>query len=189
MVLGVPVLLCVDLQMEFIAPGRPWADPDGEEVAAVCIGVLQQARRSGWAIVHTQLHRGGPMLDGRSALSASIPGCAPRPEEVLLKRAGVSAFAHPDLDGILAGCAEEGAVMIGFTAPISLTTTLYDAADRGHNLKLLQEACGAAHVGEWGVEHTRALCIATAKKLNRLTSLADHHGALGVGPELRRALA
>ncbi|MEO1039421.1 MAG: isochorismatase family protein [Pseudomonadota bacterium] len=189
MVLGTPLLLCVDLQMEFIAPGRPWADPDGEELAQSCISVLDHARRSGWTIVHTQLHQGGPMLEGGGAMPRSIPGCAPRREEVLLKRAGISAFAHPDLDGVLAACQEEGSVMIGFTAPMSLTTTLYDAADRGHSLKLLEEACGAAHVGEWGAEHTRALCLATAEKLGRLTSLADYDGALGQLATLRRALA
>ena len=186
--LAMPVLLCVDLQMEFIAPGRPWADPDGDEIAARCADVLDNARSNGWLVVHTQLHRGGPMLDG-DGLPASIPGCAPRPGEVLLKRAGVSAYAHPDMDGVMAGCLAEGAIMIGFTAPMSLTTTLYDAEDRGHQLALLEEACGSAHVGEWGAEHTRALCVATARKLQRSATLHDFAGALGSPPEPRRARA
>lgn len=45
MLLGVPVLVCLDLQMEFVAPGRPWADPDGEAVSATCADVIARADR------------------------------------------------------------------------------------------------------------------------------------------------
>lgn len=178
MKLGAPVLLCLDLQQEFVVPGRPWADPDGEEIAEVCVAVLKAAREAGWTIVHSQLHRGGPMLAGEG-LHQSIPGCEPRPGEVLLRRAGISAYAHPDLDSIMEG-ASGGVVMIGFSAPMSLTTTLYDAEERGHSLQLLEEACGSADVGDWSAEHTRGLCIATARKLERSTTRDGFADVFGV---------
>ncbi|WP_375283979.1 cysteine hydrolase family protein [Marinicauda pacifica] len=178
MKLGAPILLCMDLQQEFVVPGRPWADPEGEEIAEICVTVLRAAREAGWTIIHSQLHRGGPMLDGQG-LHQSILGCEPKPGEVLLRRAGISAYAHPELDSIMQG-ATSGVVMIGFSAPMSLTTTLYDAEDRGQPLKLLEEACGSAEVGDWSAEHTRGLCIATARKLNRSVTRDDFADVFGV---------
>ncbi|TGY87771.1 isochorismatase family protein [Marinicauda algicola] len=175
--LGAPVLLCVDLQQEFVVPGRPWADPDGEDIAEVCIAVLGAARQAGWQLVHSQLHRGGPMLAGEG-LHQSIPGCEPKPGEVLLRRAGISAYAHPDLDSIMES-ASAGVVMIGFSAPMSLTTTLYDAEERGHPLRLLEEACGSADVGDWSAEHTRGLCIDTARRLGRATTRSEYRDVFG----------
>lgn len=64
MILSVPLLLCMDLQQEFVAPGRPFADPDGDEISAVCADLIAQARRAGWTVVHAQLHQGGPVIAG-----------------------------------------------------------------------------------------------------------------------------
>ena len=175
---NIPVLLCVDLQMEFIAPNRPWADPKGEAVAAVSRLVIENARKNNWFVVHTQLHRGGPLMDSES-LPQTIKGCEPKPGEVVLRRAGVSAYSHPDLEGVLESCGADGAVMIGFSGPMSLTTTLYDAADRGHKVSLLQEACGASETDEWTADQNRQLCMVSADKLGRLTSLTAHDGQLG----------
>ncbi|XBQ15460.1 MAG: isochorismatase family protein [Oceanicaulis sp.] len=166
MLLGIPVLVCMDLQMEFVAPGRPFADPDGEEIAALCADLMVRAREAGWSLVHAHQHQGGALMPGMG-LSQPAPGCEPRPGEVLLRRAGVSAYAHPDLDGILEGSMDAGAYLIGFSAPTSLTTTLYDAQDRGHRLTLIEEAIGGADVGEWSAEHTRALCVDSARKMGR----------------------
>ncbi|MGJ3232965.1 MAG: cysteine hydrolase family protein [Oceanicaulis sp.] len=171
MLLGVPVLVCLDLQMEFIAPGRPFADPDGEAVGALCADVIARARQAGWSVVHVQLHQGGPLMAGMG-MTQPIPGCEPRPGEVLLRRAGVSAYAHPDLDGILEGALGAKAYLMGFSAGTSLNATLFDAQDRGHDLLLIEDAVGAADVDDWASEENRALCIETARSMRRLVSLA-----------------
>lgn len=171
MLLGVPVLVCLDLQMEFVAPGRPWADPDGEAVSATCADVIARAREAGWSLVHAQLHQGAPLIAG-AGMTQPITGCEPRPGEVLLRRAGVSAYAHPDLDGILEGALGAQAFIIGFSAGTSLNATLFDAQDRGHDLTLLEEAVGAADIGEWASEDNRALCVDTARSMGRAASLA-----------------
>ena len=177
MILGVPLLLCMDLQQEFVAPGRPFADPDGEDIAAVCAELIASARKAGWTVVHAQLHQGGPIIAGHG-LTQPIKGCEPRPGEVLLRRAGVSAFAHPDMDGVLESAMGANAYMIGFSAPMSLTSTLYDAADRATGLTLVEGAIGGADVGEWAADDTRALCCDTARRLGRAVTLEAVREAL-----------
>ena len=172
MLLDTPVLLCMDLQMEFVAPGRPFADPDGEVIAARCASLIRDAREAGWSVVHAQLHQGGPLIAGHG-LTQPIPGCEPRPGEVLLRRAGVSAFAHPDLDGVVEAAAGSGAYVIGFSAPLSLTSTLFDAEDRGQNLLFVGDAIGGADVAEWSAEESRALLVHTAERLNRSVTLTE----------------
>jgi nicotinamidase-related amidase len=178
MLLDTPVLLCLDLQMEFIAPGRPFADPDGDEIAARCAALIDEARQAGWSVVHTQLHQGGPLIASGHGLTQPIPGCEPRPGEVLLRRAGVSAFAHPDLEGVLEASAGTGAYVIGFSAPLSLTSTLFDAEDRRQALTVVDGAIGGADVSEWSAEESRALLVHTAERLNRSITLAELHERL-----------
>ena len=185
MILGVNVLLCMDLQQEFVAPGRPFADPDGEAVAAVCADLLHRARTADWIIVHAQLHQGGPLIAGHG-LTQPIKGCEPRPEEVLLRRAGVSAYAHPDMEGVLDSCIGANAYMIGFSAPTSLTSTLFDAEDRGHPLILVEGAIGGADLGEWGAEATRDLCVDSARRLGRSVTLARFQDQLS-GARVRQS--
>jgi nicotinamidase-related amidase len=172
MLLDTPVLLCMDMQMEFVAPGRPFADPEGEAIAARCASIMREARDAGWSVVHAQLHQGGPLIAGHG-LTQAIPGCEPRPGEVLLRRAGVSAFAHPDLDGVLEASAGSGAFVIGFSAPLSLTQTLFDAEDRGHNLSFVEDAIGGADVSEWSAEASRALLVHTAERMHRNVSMDE----------------
>ena len=175
MSLGVPVLVCLDLQMEFVAEGRPWTDPQGERIAQVSASILSEARAANWSIVHVQLHPGGPIMADRGLYQPAL-GCEPRPGEILLRRAGVSAYAHPDLSGILEGAMGATAYLMGFSAPTSLTATLYDAEERMHPLNLIEEAVGSADVGEWSADHTRALCMDTASKLHRLVSRSSLFG-------------
>lgn len=172
MLFNQPMLVCMDLQMEFIAPGRPWADPDGEEIAVLCAEILRFARQNDWSIVHSQLHQGGPLLVGEG-LVQPIPGCEPRPGEVLLRRAGISAYAHPDMDGLVESSFGTESYLIGFSAPTSITHTLYDAEDRGHRLTMIEDAVGGADVGDWGAEYTRALCVDTARRMKRSVRLSD----------------
>ncbi len=186
MFLETPVLLCMDLQMEFIAPGRPFADPDGDLIAKQCGELIADARQAGWSVVHTQFHRGGPLMSDHG-LPQPIPGCEPRPGEVLLRRAGVSAFAHPDLDGIAEAAASGGVFVIGFSAPLSLTSTLFDAQDRGKNLLFVEGAIGGADLAEWSAEESRALLIHSAQRLNRRVSLEELNERL-YGPELIAAI-
>lgn len=183
-----PLLFCLDLQQEFVTPGRPWADPYGDEISYPCSLVLKSARDAGWTIAHSQLHRGAPMMDGPGCMPQSIPGCEPRPGEVLLKRAGISAYAHPDMDELLSfDMMSESrairAIMIGFSASTSLKTTLYDARDRGHKLYLLEEAVGSSDTPEWSAEEARALCVKAARDLNLSCTKFAYDEVLGHLPD------
>lgn len=180
MAIDAPILICMDLQQEFIAPGRPFADPEGDEIAAICQNLIEQARAAGWTVLHTHLHQGGSIIAGHG-LTQPIAGCEPLAGEILLRRAGVSAYAHPDLDEILANRHDDNVYLIGFSGPLSLTQTLFDAQDRGHQLQLVQNAVGGADVGEWSADETRALVQDTARKLSRLCPLDSLHQALDPG--------
>lgn len=162
-------LICVDLQEEFVLPGRPWADPQAPQVLEVCRAALTAARAARWRIAHAHLHRGGPMTDPR-ALSRPASGFRPEPDEVLLRRTGVSIFSHPETCEIAAEAAacQAPVVMVGFSAPMSLSASLFDAHDRGLPLSLLKGAAGGADIGAWRAQETRHFCEAIAARLGRL---------------------
>lgn len=78
--------------------------------------------------------------------------------------------------------------MIGFSAPMSLTSTLYDAEDRRVRLSLVEGAIGGADVGEWAADDTRALCCDTARRLGRAATLEAVMSELSGGAPAAAAL-
>ena len=167
-----PVLICMDLHREFITPGRPWADPDGERVSKQCSKIMQHGRANAWTLIHIQLDRDAPFLF-RAQLDQIITGCEPRADEVSLQRAGVSAYSHLDVFDILESLKHRDIYLIGFSAPTSITHTLFDAKANSHLIKIVESAIGSMDLEDWGAKYARLLCFDTAKRLGRFESLAD----------------
>jgi len=81
---------------------------------------------------------------------AIIDELAPRPDELVLNKNSVSAFNSTALDQYLRNMKVETLVMTGCATDACVETTARDAADRGYNVILVEDACAAfgeeAHV-------------------------------------------
>ena len=87
-------LVCLDLQREYVVPGRPRYADAHAGVAGACQRVLEIARRNRWRVVHSQ-HR-WEIGSARDMFGAPIEGLRPLISEPVFARAGLSAFANPD---------------------------------------------------------------------------------------------
>jgi len=81
---------------------------------------------------------------------AVIDELAPRPDELVLNKNSVSAFNSTALDQFLRNMKVETLVMTGCATDACVETTARDAADRGYNVILVDDACATfgeeAHV-------------------------------------------
>ncbi|MBS0384334.1 MAG: isochorismatase family protein, partial [Proteobacteria bacterium] len=90
-----PWLLCLNLQREFIMPGRPFYAPAGPAAATSARRCLSRARDYGWTIVHVQTDAARRARSDEFA--RPIDGLEPLPSEPLFRIAQRSAFANDDL--------------------------------------------------------------------------------------------
>jgi nicotinamidase-related amidase len=146
-----PWLVCLDLQREYVVPGRPRYDAANAEVVAACAQVLQMARRRKWRVVHSQVRGESPALSAREMFGAPIEGLRP-----LITEPVFSAFATPAFAEHLRAARGADLYLIGFSLADTCLATALAAVDEGLSPTLIEDAVGAGARGG-AVEAARAI--------------------------------
>jgi nicotinamidase-related amidase len=136
-------LVCLDLQRDYVVPGRPRYAAENAQVAAACVRVLAHARDAGWRIVHSQLRRDGGGGWPRQLFSAPIEGLRPLISEPVFFRHGLSAFADAGFASELRAARGDEVFLIGFSLVDTCLATVMAGVDEGLSLTLLEDAVGA----------------------------------------------
>jgi nicotinamidase-related amidase len=155
-----PWLVCVDLQREYVVPGRPLYADGSNGVAGACGRVLGHARASGWRVVHTQLRRPEGLFTRAGYFGAPIDGLRPLITEPVFVRTGLSAFSNSDFADEMRDALGEDVYLIGFSINHTCLATALSAVDTGLSITLVEDAIGAAPCA--GVDAGKAGDIARA---------------------------
>jgi nicotinamidase-related amidase len=137
-------LICLDLQRDYVVPGRPRYAPGNAEVAEACAKVLGRAREEGWRVVHSQHRADGAPLSPRGLFDAPIEGLRPLISEPVFFRSGLSAFANPAFAAELKRARGDRVLLIGFSLADTCLATALAAVDAGLSLTLVEDAVGAS---------------------------------------------
>ncbi|HEX7761299.1 MAG TPA: isochorismatase family protein [Caulobacteraceae bacterium] len=176
-----PRLVCLDLQREYVVPGRPlYADGAGR-VADICAAVLQHARTHHWRIIHARRQKTEGPVDRADYFSAPIEGLRPLISEPVFARSGLSAFCNPDFAAEMRDAQGEEVFIMGFSLNETCLATVFAAADMGLNVTILTDATGAAGAG---AAEARQLREAAERMLSPLARLATSHEVMEGDPAL-----
>jgi len=143
-----PWLVCLDLQRDYVVPGRPRYAAENAEVAATCARVLGFARDEGWRIVHSQLRDDDGAGWPRDLFRAPIEGLRPLISEAVFFRQGLSAFGNPGFAAELRMARDKEVFLIGFSLADTCLATAFAAVDAGLTLVLVEDAIGAGATPE-----------------------------------------
>jgi nicotinamidase-related amidase len=163
-------LLAIDFQRDFLEPhgGCNTNELGTERLATAVPGAMaavEAARAAGLMIIHTRESYAPDLSDvnplkkqmgyvgilgplGRCLIRGE-PGCdfvsemRPRPEELIVDKAGFSAFYGTDLEEKLAAGGISHLIFTGITYQCCVHSTLRDAVDRGYYCLTLDDACAA----------------------------------------------
>ena len=136
------VLLPIDMQRGFDAPGRPALSsrPD-----APALRLLAAWRKSGRIVVHVR----HDSVEPGSAFAPGLPGNAmrdgffPEPGEALVTKSVNAAFIGTDLDLRLRRLRATTIVAFGLTTDRCVSTTVRLGANMGYRLIVAADACAA----------------------------------------------
>jgi nicotinamidase-related amidase len=168
-------LICLDLQRDYVVPGRPRYAAENAEVAAACVRVLGHARDAGWRIVHSQLRQDDGARWPRELFSAPIEGLRPLISEPVFFRRGLSAFADPGFSSEMRTARGHEVFLVGFSLADTCLATVMAGLDEGLSFTLLEDAVGAGA--------TPALASATRMVLERFVRLASSQRIAAQGLE------
>ena len=143
-----PWLVCLDLQRDYVVPGRPRYAAENADVAAICARVLGSARDEGWRIVHSQLREDDTAPWPRDLFHAPIEGLRPLISEPVFFRQGLSAFTNPAFAAELGLARGKEVFLIGFSLADTCLATALAGVDAGLSLVLVEDAIGAGSTRE-----------------------------------------
>jgi nicotinamidase-related amidase len=142
---GIPadaVLLPIDMQKGFDAPGRPALSsrPD-----APALRLLEAWRRSGRAVIHVRhdsVEPGSIFAPGRPG-NALRDGFSPGPGEPVVTKSVNAAFIGTDLDLRLRRLGATAIVVFGLATDMCVSTTVRVGANLGYRMIVAADACAA----------------------------------------------
>ena len=137
-------LICLDLQRDYVVPGRPRYSLANTEVADRCARVLGLARDEGWRVVHSQFRAETSAPWPRELFGAPIEGLRPLVSEPVYFRKGLSAFANPGFTQEMRVARGAEVYLIGFSLADTCLATALAGVDEGLSLTLVEDAVGAS---------------------------------------------
>jgi nicotinamidase-related amidase len=153
---GVPTLVFVDMQKEYVATPRLIAIPEIDEALANCGKLLAHARESGLPVAFIRwLDRSGPFFNQATPFAGWIEGFEPQRNEMIFERKRPSCYSS---DGF-AQFMEHGGkdvVVAGFAGESACLSTMIDAFHRGHHLTYVQDASASHKLVEMTAEEVHS---------------------------------
>ncbi|KAH8820674.1 Isochorismatase-like protein [Xylogone sp. PMI_703] len=153
-----PVLLVVDIQ-QCLVEGDPSEGPRSTpNLEQNVTALLSNWRSRSWPVVHINhrsLDPADPLHDSHPESNAPHPCAAPIGDEKLLLKHGGSAFVDTELSSVLDALNQENAggkrklVIIGMDGAQCINSTTRHAADLGHDVVVVSDACSTYGIAHW----------------------------------------
>lgn len=166
-----PWLVCLNLNREYVTPGRPLYAPGAPAAAIRVRACLSHARDLGWPVAHVQARHS--RLSQSPSFSRPIDGLEPLPSEPLFLTPRRSAFAHAELRARLIAERPPAVFLVGFSLAFEGLATLFDAADLGAAARVVEDAVATPPIGDRSAAEMDRAALAIAASLSCLVESAD----------------
>jgi nicotinamidase-related amidase len=178
------VLLPIDMQMGFDAPGRPALS---SRLDAPALRLLRAWRESGRIVIHVRhdsVEPGSVFAPGHPG-NALREGFFPEPGEALVVKSVNAAFIGTDLDLRLRRLGATTIVAFGLTTDRCVSTTVRVGANMGYRIIVAGDACAACD--QPGLDG--ATIPATLAHAVHLATLADEFAEVALVDEIVAGLS
>ncbi len=138
----VPLLLCIDLQNEFLVESGPHSVPEARSTVARCHEVQSTWRQQMWPIVHLKRIAKAAYFNPASDLSDWVDEVRPLPAEISFEHPLPSAYSSVRFSEYMAAIGKLRCVIVGFSLHDSIIATVIDGFHRGGQFEVLKEAVG-----------------------------------------------
>ena len=145
-----PILICADLQIEYLTEGRRHVITDAERVTSRCQELLAVWRGNLWPIIHLKRIAQAAWFNPASNLTDWIADLKPRPGELTFEHPLPSAYSSARFAEYMANMKNVRCVLSGFSLDETVLSTVVDGFHRSHRYQIVSDAvaCRRAGVGD-----------------------------------------
>ena len=145
-----PLLICADLQVEYLTEGRRHVISDADRVTSRCLELLAAWRNNLWPVIHLKRIAQAAWFNPASNLTDWIADLRPRPGELSFEHPLPSAYSSARFAEYMANMKNMRCVLSGFSLDETVLSTVVDGFHRSHRYQIVSDAvaCRRAGVGD-----------------------------------------
>lgn len=149
---GVPTIVFVDMQKEYLATPRLIAIPEIDEALDNCRKLLAHARASGLPTAFVRwLDRAAPFFNQATPFAGWIEGFEPQRNEMIFERKRPSCYSSEGFAQFMEHGGKD-VVLAGFAGESACLSTMVDAFHRGHHLTYVKDASASHRLADMTAE-------------------------------------
>jgi nicotinamidase-related amidase len=135
-----PILVCADLQVEYLTPGRGHVVRDGAATTERCLELLTLWRSKLWPVMHLKRIAQAAWFNPSSRLTDWVAETRPRPGEMTFEHPLPSAYSSSRFGGHMSSIRAMRCVLVGFSLDETILATALEGFHRSHRYHVIVDA-------------------------------------------------
>ena len=141
------VLICADLQMEYLTEGRGHVVADAEAIISRGLELLALWRNKLWPVLHLKRIAQAAWFNPASHLTDWIAEFKPRPGELTFEHPLPSAYSSSRFAEYMSNMRNTRGVLLGFSLDETVLSTVIDGFHRSHRYQIVSDALAVRRPG------------------------------------------
>jgi nicotinamidase-related amidase len=141
------VLICADLQMEYLTEGRGHVVADAEVIISRCRDLMALWRGNLWPVMHLKRIAQAAWFNPASHLTDWIAEFKPKPGEMTFEHPLPSAYSSTRFAEYMSNMKNTRCVMLGFSLDETVLSTVIDGFHRSHRYQVVSDAVAGRRPG------------------------------------------
>ena len=134
------LVIAIDIQREYVTPGRPFYLNGIEGPLANCRRVIDHARAMSWPFAHVRHIQQGHVFNEDLPYSRFIEGFEPLGHEAVFTKSNLSCYSDPHFQHFMGSIRDEEVFLIGFNSTMCCLSTIIDGYHRGNKFIFVHDA-------------------------------------------------
>lgn len=135
-----PILVCADLQTEYLTEGRSHAIIDADAITSRSLELLTLWRGNLWPVMHLKRIAQAAWFNPASKLTDWIAALKPKPGELSFEHPLPSAYSSTRFAEYMANMKAIRCVTLGFSLDETILSTVVDGFHRSHSYQIVRDA-------------------------------------------------
>jgi len=141
------ILVCADLQIEYLTEGRRHVIADADAISSRCLELMTLWRNNLWPIIHLKRIAQAAWFNPASNLTNWVADLKPRPGELAFEHPLPSAYSSTRFAEYMANMKNIRCVLSGFSLDETILSTVVDGFHRSHRYQIVSDAVACRRLG------------------------------------------
>ena len=141
------ILVCADLQIEYLTEGRRHVIADADAISSRCLELMTLWRNNLWPVLHLKRIAQAAWFNPASNLTNWIADLKPRPGELAFEHPLPSAYSSTRFAEYMANMKNIRCVVLGFSVDETILSTVIDGFHRSHRYQIVSDAVACRRLG------------------------------------------